>query len=186
MKRIIKDYTNVTEEQLKLITTYFPDGIDSDHVISFTGLKGEYIKAIEVKTPDTIYLFKISSQMLAKIDAMTDDDFDMSDFGDYLKSDGTFSGPPPAPKKPAKKAYVQPDDPIVEEEDDAEPDTFGLDDEDDDLPIDEKPVKAIDEDEDEDDDLFDDDDADADEEDDKDSDDDSDTSDDEDDEDDFN
>jgi len=137
MKRIIKDYTNVTDDQLRLITKTYPDGIDGDHLISFTGPKGEYIKAIEVRTEDTIYLFKISGQMLAKIDSITNDDFDMGDFSDYIKDDGTFLGSP-KPVKPAKtvktaKGAVEPDDELDAEpvEDEFEVDGLPVDDDDD-------------------------------------------------------
>lgn len=79
MKRIIKDYTNVTPEQLELIAKAYPDGIDTDMVITFTSPKGEYIRALEVRTDDILYLFKMSSGLLAKIDDHTEDDFDLGD-----------------------------------------------------------------------------------------------------------
>jgi|GEM_PF-193041 len=174
MKRIIKDYTNVTDDQLRLITKQYPDGIDSDHLISFTGPKGEYVKAIEVRTEDTIFLFKISGQMLAKIDSITDDDFDLGDFSDYIKDDGTFVGSP-KPTKPAKpvktaKGAVDPDDEPESEPVEDEFEVDSLDDDDDDVD-DEDDDNDVDSDSDSYDDDDDEDDKDDDDEDDKDDDD---------------
>lgn len=83
MKRIIKDYRSITEEQLKLIADHYPEGIDSENLISFVNAKGEYVKALEVRTEDTIYLFKISAEMIAKIDDFTDDDYSFEGFGEF-------------------------------------------------------------------------------------------------------
>ena len=59
MKRVIKDYSSVTPEQAALIQEKFPNGFENEHLVSFTTPKGEYIKALEIRTEDTIYLFKI-------------------------------------------------------------------------------------------------------------------------------
>jgi|688.fasta_scaffold911677_2 DNA-directed RNA polymerase subunit delta len=83
MKRIIKDYRSITEEQIKLIAEHYPEGIDSENLISFVNAKGEYVKALEVRTDDTIYLFKISAEMIAKIDDFTDDDYSFEGFSDF-------------------------------------------------------------------------------------------------------
>jgi hypothetical protein len=88
MKRIIKDYQTITKEQLQLLEKQYPDGFDDDNIISFTTAKGDYIRALEVKTEDTIYLIKISDKMLAKIDDFTDDDFEIGDdVGEFSSDD---------------------------------------------------------------------------------------------------
>lgn len=79
MKRIIKDYQSITQDQLKLIESQYPEGFDEDNIISFTTPKGDYIRALEVKTDDTVYLIKMSEKMLAKIDDYTDDDFEIGE-----------------------------------------------------------------------------------------------------------
>lgn len=126
MKRIIKDYTTITKEQLELLAQAYPDGIDTDMMISFLNAKGEYVKALEVRTDDTIYLFKMSSGMLAKIDDHTDDDFDFGDFvDDYDFPSNDDNDEKPAKKgRKSKKASSDDDD-----EDDYDDD---MDDEDDD------------------------------------------------------
>ncbi|MFZ6050977.1 DNA primase [Halocola ammonii] len=93
MKRIIKDYQTITKEQLQLLEKQYPEGFDEDNIISFTTPKGDYIRALEVKTDDTIYLIKISDKMLAKIDDFTDDDFEIGeDVGDFSSEDLEDSG----------------------------------------------------------------------------------------------
>ena len=87
VKRIIKDYRTVTDEQLKLITEHFPDGIDSEQLISFTNAKGEFVKALEIRTEDTIYLFKFSAEMINKIDDITEDDYSFEGFEEFKEED---------------------------------------------------------------------------------------------------
>jgi len=130
MNRIIKDYTTITKEQLQLISDAYPDGIDSEMLISFVNAKGEYVKALEVRTDDTIFLFKISAGMLAKIDDHTDDDFDMGDFvEDYdlpkpeTDEDDEDDKPKKGKKKPAPKKKPKDDD---------DDDDFDMNDDDDD------------------------------------------------------
>lgn len=138
MKRIIKDYTTVTPEQLQLIAEAYPEGIDSEMLISFTNAKGEYVKALEVRTDDTIYLFKISAGMIAKIDDYTDDDFDMGDFasdeGDDFpaveKGDDDDAEEKPRRGRPKRAAKDEDDD--DDDYDDDDDDGGGDDDNDDD------------------------------------------------------
>ncbi|MEY3598165.1 MAG: hypothetical protein RL521_587 [Bacteroidota bacterium] len=63
MKRIIKDYKTISQEHADLIAEHFPNGFENDNLISFTTPKGEFIKALEIRTEDTIYLFKIDKNM---------------------------------------------------------------------------------------------------------------------------
>lgn len=63
MKRIIVNYQNLTPEILKLLKRTYPDGYSDSDVIAFKNAKNETIKAVEVKTSETIYLVKISKQL---------------------------------------------------------------------------------------------------------------------------
>ncbi len=63
MKRIIKDYKNISQEHADLIAEFYPNGFENENLVSFTTPKGEFIKALEIKTDDTIYLFKIDKNM---------------------------------------------------------------------------------------------------------------------------
>jgi hypothetical protein len=63
MKRIIVNYQNLTPEIFKLLKKKYPDGYSDSDVISFKNAKDETIKAVEVRTMETIYLVKISKQL---------------------------------------------------------------------------------------------------------------------------
>ena len=63
MKRIIKDYKSISPEHAELIAEHYPNGFENDNLVSFTTPKGEFIKALEIRTEDTIYLFKIDKNM---------------------------------------------------------------------------------------------------------------------------
>jgi hypothetical protein len=64
LNRIIVDHKKLTTEILNLLVDKFPDGYGIRDVIKFTNHKGQYIEAVEVRTDDTIYLVKISDQLV--------------------------------------------------------------------------------------------------------------------------
>jgi DNA-directed RNA polymerase subunit delta len=74
MKRIIKDYKNITPELLHILNEKYPEGIDEDDLISFTNHLGEIVKAVEIRYEDDIYLIKVSRQLTAKMDEAMDDE----------------------------------------------------------------------------------------------------------------
>lgn len=63
IKRVIKDYKTLGQEHIDLINEHFPNGFENEHLVSFTTPKGQFIKALEIRTEDTIYLFKIDKNM---------------------------------------------------------------------------------------------------------------------------
>ncbi|CAM1334935.1 hypothetical protein [Tenacibaculum aestuariivivum] len=63
MKRIIVDYKKLTRDILDLLIEKYPDGYDYSDVISFKNTAGQTIKAVEIKTNDTLYLVKISAML---------------------------------------------------------------------------------------------------------------------------
>lgn len=86
MKRVIVDYSKLTTDILDMLVEKYPDGYDYGDVISFKNAKGETIKAVEVRTEDTIYLVKISSKLEQTMedyaedeDSFEADDFEMND-----------------------------------------------------------------------------------------------------------
>lgn len=115
MKRIIKDYKNITPELLNILNDKYPEGIDEDDFISFTNHLGETVKAVEIRYEDDIYLIKVSRQLTAKMDEALDDDEDGDD--DSLETD-------------FEEDDAAPDDVKVEVSDDDDDDDF--DDKDDD------------------------------------------------------
>jgi preprotein translocase subunit Sec63 len=63
IKRVIKDYKTLASEHIDLINAHYPNGFENENLVSFVTPKGQFIKALEVRTADTIYLFKIDKNM---------------------------------------------------------------------------------------------------------------------------
>ena len=74
MKRIIVDYSKLTNEILTLLVERFPDGYDDSNIIRFRNAQNELIEAVEVRTEDTIYLIKISTKLADRIENYDEDD----------------------------------------------------------------------------------------------------------------
>lgn len=74
MKRIIVDYSKLTNEILNLLVDKFPDGYDDSDIIRFKNHKDETIEAVEVRTEDTIYLVKISTKLSDRMVNFDDDE----------------------------------------------------------------------------------------------------------------
>ncbi len=74
MKRVIVDYKKLTQEILNLLVEKFPDGYGIKDIVKFTNHKGHYIEAVEVSTHDTMYLVKISDEL---VDSMENHDEDI-------------------------------------------------------------------------------------------------------------
>lgn len=74
MKRIIVDYSKLTNEILTLLVERFPDGYDDSNIIRFRNAQNELIEAVEVRTDDTIYLVKVSTKLASRLEKFDDDD----------------------------------------------------------------------------------------------------------------
>ena len=74
MKRIIVDYSKLTNEILNLLVERFPDGYDDSNIIRFRNAQNELIEAVEVKTEDTIYLVKVSTKLASRLEKFDEDD----------------------------------------------------------------------------------------------------------------
>ena len=87
MNRIIVDYSKLTSDILDLLVDKYPDGYDFSDVISFKNTKGETVKAVEVRTDDTIYLVKISSLLEKTMEdyAEDSDSFDDDSLDDDIE-----------------------------------------------------------------------------------------------------
>lgn len=84
MKRIIVDYKKLTPEVLNLLTEKFPDGYGDDDIITFDNHRNETIEAIEVKTPDAIYLVKVSSKLHYTMTNFDSDNIELNDLGNVV------------------------------------------------------------------------------------------------------
>jgi hypothetical protein len=81
IKRIIKDYKTLGQEHIDLINEHYPNGFENENLISFVTPKGQFIKALEIRTEDTIYLFKIDKNM--EVDQEEGNDNDGLAIGDF-------------------------------------------------------------------------------------------------------
>jgi len=79
MKRIIVDYSKLTNEILNLLVERFPDGYDDSNIIRFRNAQNELIEAVEVRTEDTIYLVKVSTKLASRLENFEDEDDDIDD-----------------------------------------------------------------------------------------------------------
>lgn len=82
MKRIIVDYKKLTSEILNLLVEKFPDGYGIRDIIRFTNHKGQYVEAVEVATEDTIYLVKISDELVDSMENFYEEEEDDLIVGD--------------------------------------------------------------------------------------------------------
>lgn len=76
MKRIIVDYSKLTNEILTLLVERFPDGYDDSNIVRFRNQHNELIEAVEVRTEDTIYLVKVSTKLASRLEKFDEDDLD--------------------------------------------------------------------------------------------------------------
>ena len=74
MKRRIIDYEKLTTEVLNLLVEKFPDGYNYDDIMTFQNARGETVKAVEVRTDDTIYLVKIGLKLEQKMEDYSDEE----------------------------------------------------------------------------------------------------------------
>jgi DNA-directed RNA polymerase subunit delta len=76
MKRIIVDYSKLTNEILNLLVDRFPDGYDDSNIIRFRNTHNELVEAVEVRTEDTIYLVKVSTKLANRLEKFEDEDIE--------------------------------------------------------------------------------------------------------------
>ena len=76
MKRIIVDYSKLTNEILNLLVERFPDGYDDSNIIRFRNAHNELVEAVEVRTEDTIYLVKVSTKLANRLEKFEDEDIE--------------------------------------------------------------------------------------------------------------
>jgi DNA-directed RNA polymerase subunit delta len=74
MKRIIVDYSKLTNEILNLLVERFPEGYDDSNIVRFRNAQNELIEAVEVRSEDTIYLVKVSTKLASRLENFEDDE----------------------------------------------------------------------------------------------------------------
>jgi len=77
MKRIIVDFSKLSEELKTLFINTYPEGYEPKDIISFRNGQGETIEAIELKTVDAVYLVKVNKKLAPQMEAFSDDALDL-------------------------------------------------------------------------------------------------------------
>lgn len=76
MKRIIKDFKSITDDVVALINDQYPYGYEDNELVTFVNAKGEFVKALEVKTDEITYLIKLDRKLDEHINDYLDADED--------------------------------------------------------------------------------------------------------------
>ncbi len=96
MKRIIIDYRKLTPEMAGLLLERYPEGYGDDDLIAFKGPKGEWIEAVELQTPDALYLVKVNQHLMSLLavfeETEMEDTLDMDPQIDEREYDGSLEG----------------------------------------------------------------------------------------------
>jgi hypothetical protein len=116
MKRVIKDYKSIEQEHIDLINEHFPNGFENDDLVSFTTPKGQFIKALEIRTADTIYLFKIDKNMQVDDENQENEGLAMNEFENYKGADDDIDADDDEEETPEETEDVA-DDAAAEDED---------------------------------------------------------------------
>ncbi len=63
MLRKIVDYKKLDHHLAALLIETYPDGYGDDDIIAFKNIQGEIVEAVELRTPEVVYLVKISKSL---------------------------------------------------------------------------------------------------------------------------
>lgn len=77
MKRVIKDFKSISADVMALINDQYPHGYEDNELVTFVNAKGEFVKALEVRTEEVVYLIKLDR----KLDEHINDYMDSDDYG---------------------------------------------------------------------------------------------------------
>ncbi len=81
MKRIFKDYRNITDKHMLLIREKYPKGFSDSDLTTIKTSDGDYLDVLEIPTSDALYLIRITHDLLCLIE-----DFNLNmDFSDELE-----------------------------------------------------------------------------------------------------
>lgn len=76
MKRVIKDFANITPDVMELINEQYPFGYEDSQLVTFVNAKGEFVKALELRTDEIVYLIKLGRKLDDHINEYLDGDDD--------------------------------------------------------------------------------------------------------------
>ncbi|MGB5188496.1 hypothetical protein [Robiginitalea sp.] len=94
MKRIIIDYKKLTSEMAGLLLERYPEGYGDEDLIAFKNHRGEWIEAVELQTPEALYLVKIGKSLTDLLAAFEEADLEdnetMTPESDEKEYDGSL------------------------------------------------------------------------------------------------
>jgi DNA-directed RNA polymerase subunit delta len=73
-KRVVKDYSALTEDIVRLVKNEYPSGY-AEHLVTYNDKEGKKVSALPFETDDTYYLIRMTI-LEAKRIVKEDDDFD--------------------------------------------------------------------------------------------------------------
>jgi DNA-directed RNA polymerase subunit delta len=85
MNRVIKNYANISKVHIDLITKAYPEGFSDEDLKAFSMPNGKFLRCLEVRTLDTVYLFKIDEEMVEILEEATDSEFDIDIDGEEVE-----------------------------------------------------------------------------------------------------
>ena len=63
MKRIFKDYRNITDKHMLLIREKYPKGFSDSDFISIKTSDGDYMDVLEIPSLESLYLIRINHDL---------------------------------------------------------------------------------------------------------------------------
>ena len=78
MKRIFKDYRNITDKHMLRIREKYPKGFSDSDFISIKTSDGDYMDVLEIPYLESLYLIRINHDLLSLIDDFNES-LDLSD-----------------------------------------------------------------------------------------------------------
>jgi DNA-directed RNA polymerase subunit delta len=93
-KRVVKDYTALTEEIARLVKNQYPSGY-SEHLVTYNDKDGKKVSALPFETDDTYYLIRMTvleAKRIVKEDEDFDDDGQLKEDLVDVEVDNEFDG----------------------------------------------------------------------------------------------
>lgn len=76
MERRIRSFETLTDDLREKLQEQYPDGIENHHVRTVSTPKGESLRVIELRTPEVLYLIKLTPESRQEMDEFLEQDSD--------------------------------------------------------------------------------------------------------------
>jgi len=86
MKRIFKDYRNITDKHMLLIRENYPKGFSDADLTSIKTADGNYMDVLEILSDEALYMIRINHDLLNMIDEFNEN----MDFSDELSTNSSI------------------------------------------------------------------------------------------------